>query len=75
MGRAKQDFFDWQQEQERDERDNPDLFPEWDPLDFDENLVDEHPEWETDHDLTREELDRIERDAELEQLRHEGYWE
>ena len=49
------------------------------PLDFDEFYPEygDDVEWwrQQDEDMTREELERIESDAEKEELRHNGYWD
>lgn len=73
--------FDWQRELSKDLEENPELLDphnEWgllDPLDFICDDADEHPEWEIDEEMSREELEKIESDAEIFQLQHEGYWD
>ena len=45
-------------------------------LDFDRDVPDDTEWWKAqDDDLQREELERIETQAEAEELRHYGYWD
>ena len=49
------------------------------PLDFDNqnpDLSDDDEWWrQQDEELEREELERIEQQADMEELRHNGYWD
>lgn len=46
---------------------------EFGSLDFDAHIAAEHPEWQTDAELSDEELARIDSDAEIFDYRLNGY--
>ena len=54
-----------------------DPWNEFGTLDFDSDCPTDDPNWwqDQDADMEREELERIETRADMEELRHNGYWD
>ena len=53
------------------------MFETWQALDFDQDDLGEDVNWwqQQDAELEAEELERIEIQADAEELRHNGYWD